>query len=289
MPLQNVHIHSNCYCYDHKDTVAKLSRFEQGDSCVVDLHAPEVFFLLEGNIHISTNSLYALTMAEGEFIYLPAGTRVNYDVRDRSVALSMRIQGEVPECHIFQVSKIAERIENQYEGIYAMEINERMRAFLSTLLDTFGDGLKCRHYMQMEVCRMLYLIHAYYPQEECLKFFAQTLSPDVKFSEFVRTNWMRYGTVKDLATAMCMTPQQFSNRFRKIFGETPYEWMTQQKAQLIYNDICRSDLPFKEIAIKHNFNTQANFFHFCRHVFGATPGQIRKSLKYDCSLAVKTA
>ncbi len=285
MPLQNVQVHRNCYCYDSKDTVAKLSRFEQGDSGFVDLHTQEVFFLLEGAVHISTSSHYTLTMVGGEFIYLPAGTTVHYQVREKSVALSMRIQGEVPECHIFQVGKIAERIENKYEGIYAMKVNERMQGFLSNILETFGDGLKCRHYLQMEVSRMLYLIHAYYPQEECLKFFAQILSPDVRFSEFVRTNWKKYSTVKEFAAGICMTPQQFSNRFRKIFGETPYEWMTQQKAQLIYNDICRSDLPLKEIALKYEFNTQANFFHFCKHAFGITPGQIRKSLKYDCGAA----
>ncbi len=126
-----------------------------------------------------------------------------------------------------------------------------------------------------------YLVHAYYPQEECLKFFSQRFSPDVKFQEFVRVNWMKYGNVKGLAEGLCMTSQQFSNRFRKIFGMPPHAWITQQKAQRIYQDIYHSSLSLKEIALKYNFNTQANFFHFCKHVFGDTPGRIRKSLKCD--------
>ncbi len=132
---------------------------------------------------------------------------------------------------------------------------------------------------------MLYLIHAYYPQEDCLKFFSQILSPNVKFSEYVRTNWMNYGNVKEFAAGIHMSPQQFSNRFRKVFGTTPHDWVIQQKAKRIYQDICRSDLPLKEIALKYEFSSQANFFHFCKHVFGNTPGQIRKSLKYDSVVA----
>jgi AraC-like DNA-binding protein len=155
-----------------------------------------------------------------------------------------------------------------------------MTSFLAGLLETFKDGLRCRQYLKIEAARMLYMLHAYYSQEDCLKFFAQILSPDMKFSEFVRINWMKYSTIKELAGGIYMTQQQFSNRFRKIFGTTPHEWITRQKSQKIYQDICRSDVTFKEISEKYDFSSQSNFFHFCKHAFGSTPGQIRKSLKY---------
>ena len=285
MPLQNVEVHQNCFCYDSKSSVTKLRQFGQSEIGSVDLYQQEIFFVIRGRISISTNLQRDLMLEKGEFIFLPAGTTMEYHTFEECVTLSMRIQEDVPECHIFQVSKIAERIENQYEGIYVLTANERMQAFLSGILETYTDGLRCMHYLHMETSRMLFILHAYYPQDDCLKFFSQILSPDVRFSEFVRANWMKYSTVKEFADQIYMTPQQFSNRFRKIFGTTPYEWMTRQKAQKIYSDICRSDLPLKEISAKYDFSSQANFFHFCKHAFGNTPGQIRKSLKYTCEMA----
>lgn len=285
MPLQNVEIHQNCFCYDSKSSITKLSNFGQNETGSVDLYHQEIFFVIRGRISISTALQRDLMLEKGDFIFLPAGTTMEYYTPEECVTLSMRIQDDVPECHIFQVSKIADRLENQYEGIYALKVNERMQSFLADLLETYTDGLRCRHYLHMETSRMLFLLHAYYSQEDCLKFFSQILSPDVRFSEFVRANWMKYSTVKELADGIHMTPQQFSNRFRKIFGTTPYEWMTRQKAQKIYQDICRTDMPLKEIAIKYAFSSQANFFHFCKHAFGNTPGQIRKSLKYTCEIA----
>ncbi len=285
MPLQNVEVHQNCFCYDSKNSVAKLSKFGQNETGSADLHQQEIFFVIKGRISISTILQRELILEEGDFIFLPSGTIMEYHALEECVTLSMRIQEDVPECHIFQVSKIAERLEDQYEGIYVLKANERMQTFLSGILETYTDGLRCRHYLHMEVSRMLFLLHAYYSQDDCLKFFSQILSPDVKFSEFVRANWMKYSTVKELADGIYMTTQQFSNRFRKIFGTTPYEWMTRQKSQKIYQDICRCDMPLKEIALKYDFSSQANFFHFCKRAFGNTPGQIRKSLKYTCKVA----
>ena len=103
------------------------------------------------------------------------------------------------------------------------------------------------------------------------------LSPDSTFSEFVRTNHIRYKTVHELATAMNITAQQFTRRFTTIFGQAPYEWMQQQKAQVIYGEILHGNKPLKEIAADYGFTDQANFNRFCRTFFETTPGRIRKN------------
>jgi AraC-like DNA-binding protein len=245
------------------------------------LNANEVFFVTRGNLNLQVDRQHTLTLSAGEFVFLVAGSSVICEALSPSESLSMRIHDEVPECHIFQIGKVAARISDPYEGIYSLTANERMWSFLNSILETYDDGLRCRHYLQIESSRMLFLLHAYYSQEECLNFFSQILSPDVKFSDYVRKNWRKYGTVKELADGIYMTPQQFTNRFKKVFGTTPYEWMTQQRAMKIYQDICSSDMPLKEISERHDFSSQANFFHFCKHMFGKTPSQIRRSLKYD--------
>jgi AraC-like DNA-binding protein len=131
--------------------------------------------------------------------------------------------------------------------------------------------------MQLEISRMLYLIHAYYPYEECIKFFSPVATQDVGFSEFVRLNHTKYRTVGEMAAAYNMSVQQFANHFRKVFGEAPREWLQREKAHTIYRDICRSDKSLKEIALEYDF-LQSNFIRYCRTKFGASPGSIRARL-----------
>jgi AraC-like DNA-binding protein len=259
----------------------KLHEFFDNDTGSIPLHTQEVFFVTEGSLEVQVDRYRGITLGAGEFVFLIGGSTMLFRATEESRGLSVKLYPGVPECHIYQLDKVAGRIRDVYDGIYPMRVNERMDRFLTSVLETYGDGLRCRHFLQGESARMLFLLHAYYPQEECLKFFAQILSPDVKFSEFVRNNWRTSNTVKKMADKICMTTQQFTNRFKKIFGTTPYEWMTQQKAMSIYQDICRSDMPLKQIAEIYDFSSQANFFHFCKHMFGRTPGSIRKSLKLD--------
>ena len=282
MELQNVKVHSRCFCYDSQNSVALLRELNSGETGSDNLYESEVLFLLKGSVHISLDERYERTLVKDEFVFMPAGVLFSYKAEEDSTMLSIRIEStETPECNIFQLNKIPQRIENPYEGIYALKLNDRMQTFISGFLDTLSDGLKCHHYIKMGASQMLYLLHAYYPLDEHIKFFSQVVSPDVRFSEFVRTNWHKYNTVDELAGALFMTSQRFSSRFRKIFGTTPRDWMIRQKARKIYQDICRSGISLKEIAIKYNFSSESNFFRFCKQIFGESPGRIRNNLRND--------
>jgi AraC-like DNA-binding protein len=59
----------------------------------------------------------------------------------------------------------------------------------------------------------------------------------------------------------------------------PHQWMQREKARRIYLDICRNDMPLKEIALKYEFPLPSHFFRFCKQTFGESPGSIRKRLK----------
>ncbi len=279
--LQNVHIHTRCHCYDAKPKAAELCELDRNTTHTVSLFAQEIVFLIEGHVRLTLeNADMVRDLNVDEFVLLPVGENVLYEALEDSTLLIFRMTDEVPECHVFNIAKMSDKCtEDRYNGIYALTVDKRMRSFLHNFLDTFTDGLKCSQYVQMQISSMLFLIHAYYPLEECIKFFSLILSPDVGFSEFVRLNHMKYRTVTKLASAMDMTTQQFANQFRRVFGMTPINWLRREQAKHVYRDICRSNLSLKEIALKYDFSAQANFTRFCHTFFGASPGDIRLSLK----------
>ena len=257
-----------------------MREFEQEITETVDILQQEILFVLQGGGRIVMEQAnVSRSLTKGEFVFLPGGTRLSYHFDKNTVLMMVRIVVESPECHAFRVYQSVEGQDQGSSEIYVLKANKRMWHFLEGLQETLADGFQCRIYMRTEVLRMLFLLHAYYSPQECADFFSHIVTPDVKFSEFVRMNHMKYKTVNEMADALFMTTQAFSNRFKRVFGTTPYKWMQQEKARLIYLDICRNEMPLKEIVIKYDFPLASNFFRFCKQTFGDSPGNIRRSLK----------
>ncbi|MDR2894102.1 MAG: hypothetical protein LBU97_01415, partial [Alistipes sp.] len=119
--LHNVEVHTSCYCYDKEASIVAQKQFKQSDSGSFDLYSQEILFVTRGMVTISLD-WHERTLNRGEFVYLPVGATVNYKALSDCDTLSVRIPEEVPECNVFQVSKIAERIDDKYEGIYALRV-----------------------------------------------------------------------------------------------------------------------------------------------------------------------
>ena len=273
----------SCFCNkDGRDNVVELFEFPEEKTETVSISRQEILFLIRGSFNIAIDGFIGTgrRLKKGEFVFLPAGSRLVYEAASDSAVLVVRIDSDVPECPVFRMDKTPKQFPFYKDptAIHALKVNKRIRSFVSELLEFVGDGFLCRHFLQGEANRLLFLLHAYYPEEERMKFFSHVLTPDIKFSEFVRMNHMKYRTIGEISEVLCMTSQAFSSRFKRVFGMTPHQWMLQEKARHIYLDICRSDMPLKEIALKYDFPLSSNFFRFCKQTFGESPGRIRKNL-----------
>ncbi len=280
--VQNQEHFRNCFCNkESRDSIVELLDFPQGKVGVAHIFHQEILFMVRGEAHVSLEGLgTGRVMRKGDFVFLPAGARMVWDVTAGSAMLIVRIPSDVPECPVFRMNKTASNVSAHKDptGIFALKMNRRVRSFVAEIMETLDDGFHCRHFLEGEANRILFLLNAYYTEDERVRFFSHILTPDIKFSEFVRINHMKYRTIGELSDVLCMTSQAFSNRFKKVFGTTPHKWMQQEKARLIYLDICRNEMPLKEIAIKYDFPLSSNFFRFCKQTFGESPGNIRKSL-----------
>ncbi len=257
-----------------------LREFAQGVKGTIGILQQEILFVVRGGGRITMEHTHiSRTLERGEFVFLPGGSRWACDFVEETTLMMIRMVVDSPECHVLRIAETTDCPEEFLSKPYALSANERMWHFIHGLQQTIADGFRCRLYMQTEVLRMLFLLHAYYSPQECARFFAHILTTDIKFSEFVRANHMKYKTVKEMADGLFMTSQAFSNRFKKVFGTTPHKWMQREKARQIYLDICRGEMPLKEIVIKYDFPLPSNFFRFCKQTFGESPGNIRKGLQ----------
>jgi AraC-like DNA-binding protein len=270
----------NCFCQrDGKRPAIDYREYVGGETETICTSAHEIIFVVEGSIHMhAVDAGGQRLMEKGDFVYMPMGVRLTYKASAESAFLTLRLEGMLPECHIFRINKPRCNTIDTSEELYVLASNIRVREFVGNLVGTIKDGMTCEHYMKAKVTEMFYLLHAYYSEDECKNFFSHISTPDMAFSEFVRLNFLKYRNVDELAAALNMTKQRFNSKFKQIFQSSPREWMMRNKSRLIYQDICQSHKSLKEIAFEYNFSASTNFVRYCRTVFGKSPREIRRDI-----------
>jgi AraC-like DNA-binding protein len=280
MKICNQEDHNVCYCYENEEnSLVKLIEIRNGDMDRITLSTNEIVFIMEGKIYYASCNSADKELHMGQFVFLPAGNQFCYKAGAPSKLLILKLTDNIHLCPLISIKHLYHRKkENEKpESLFPLEVNARLQHFTEGIIDTWKDGLKCKLYLRSEISKLLAMLPIYYSKDDLFRFFYPILSPDTTFLEFVRTNHIKYRTVNEFATAMNMTSQQFTRRFNNAFGQAPYEWMQQQKARMIYGEICQSNKPLKEIATDYGFTDQSNFNRFCKTFYETTPGKIRKN------------
>ncbi len=283
IPEVGVHIECPCYQRHNKQTI-RHKQLIAGEKDSIHNTTHCIVFLLDGTIRISIhNTGEVVTIGENEFIFLPIGTRFDYEAFENGLLLIFSLDKSmdvITECHMFRFKRDADATAKSRAAgtIYPLRANDRVKYFITGTLATEQDGLKCTSYAKLLVGQLLFLIQVYYPRETYIRFYSALFNSDVEFSDFVYNNWKTYQTAGELATAFRLGPSQFADRFVKVFGETPGSWLNNRKRTEIYYDLCNSRKSIKEVAADYNYAIP-NFTRYCRTNFGATPGTIRERLQ----------
>ncbi|MDR0795245.1 MAG: helix-turn-helix domain-containing protein, partial [Tannerella sp.] len=289
MKLYNKEEHLACYCYDNGiKPLIEMRTIKKSEADEMEISFNEIVFVLKGKLRFTTNNSFRTEVSKSHFLLLPAGKVIRYRALTDCMVLIVRLQEDIQLCHTYNLERLSNKMKTVDipELFYTLKINQHVKHFAEGLSSTWEDGLKCRYFFLAKISEFLILLRAYYSEEELYCFFYHTLTSELAFSEFIRTNHLQYPTVNKLADAMHMSPQQFSRRFNIIFGEAPYKWMMREKGRLIYGEICRSKKHLKDIAKEFGFTVQANFNRFCKTEFGLNPGEIRKKKVSEISFSI---
>jgi len=150
-----------------------------------------------------------------------------------------------------------------------------MRFFLDGMRMTLVDDLLCAGYLQSKQTELFYILNCYYTLNELSAFYSPIYSHSRSFRYFVLHNYQKAKDVEAFAQLGGYTVPTFRRIFKETFDEPAYQWMLKQKRQDIYNDITTTSMSITEISNKYNFESLANFSHFCRTNFGKSPRALR--------------
>lgn len=273
--------HFDCDCYEKGEhpalEVQKLRSLQTRE--MILLPCNEIIFVVEGKALLKQANHTDEELRKGQFIFLPMTNNYYCKAILKSKLLIVRLKEGIRLCDHFSLEALYHITKEDVEkpqSLVVLDMNIRLRLFVEEMVKTLEDGLKCRVYFDVRIKTLFMMIRNYYNPQQLRLFFYPILSPDVIFSEQVRMNCRTCSTVNDLAKTMGMTAQHLTRRFNHVFGQSPYKWMQQERARLIYSELNAGDDKLKEIAKRYGFTTQGNFNRFCQSAFSMSPGDIRK-------------
>lgn len=97
----------------------------------------------------------------------------------------------------------------------------------------------------------------------------QILSPQTEVS-----------TLYELGETMGLNEATFKRTFMGEFSQAPRDWLTEQRARLIYKELALTDKPFKILSEDYGFCSVSHFGAFCKINLGDSPRNIRERIQH---------
>ena len=275
--LLYVNEHLGCESYDHArpGSLAETLKTSEGMIYERSSKEPELFFVCQGQVLLSFKEKGQRLMQEGEFALIPSDIHFSMEVFVVGSVFFCKLVQEIKFCDSLRLDSLEKYTRNAREGIRVLSMSPAIRRFLDSFLGCLADQLRCKHYIALKVSELLILLRAYYSKEQVAAFFLPFMEPDYQFRNFIYANALTGKSIAELAKLSHMSVNGFLYRFKRVFGCTPSEYISREKAKNIRYDLLCSNLPIKEISERYGFGAVPTFNDFCKKALGKTPGQIR--------------
>lgn len=270
---------------DCPESMISMFSTEEGINLKTVLQNHQLVYILTGSVRSTYGYFENKKIKKGQFIFLPVGEYVNYQMDKATTALYFQMKDlkAIPWCccekqHAAKSSVLQD--ENKTADTYSiLQANKIIEMFMEDLARNIAEGLNEEEYYELKINELLYLFGVSYPKKQLEAFFSTSIYIGNSFSSYILRNNHIYNSVAEISSAMSYTISGFEKKFKKAFGVPPAKWMREQKAKRIYQEVCYGKYDFKEIADRYNFSSTSTFHDFFKFTFGETPGNIRKKFK----------
>lgn len=94
--------------------------------------------------------------------------------------------------------------------------------------------------------------------------------------DFVRSRISENISVADMAAVTGLSVTRFSHSFKKSMGESPHQFVLQQRVQCSEESLGSLDLRMIDVALACGFKTQQHFARIFRKVCGLSPREYQR-------------
>ena len=270
-------------CRKTGKAVIEVVKMVKGKAGIIDLTYHKVLFILEGGIELFCKDEPKYQAAKGKMLFLVAGSQCSYKSLKKTTIVFFRIQAPINLCRDLSLEDLYVKEKRRRKKVYKpehnnfgeLDMNAQIRQLVDNISQSLEHGLTCHYWLEIKVKEFFLLLRIYYSKESIYEFLYPILSNDIAFSEQIRLHWKKFQTAAELAAFLNLTIKKFTMQFTAVFGQTPYQWMLQERARIVLFEVKSTGKLFKEIAVENGFSSESSFTRFCRKEFNKTPTQIR--------------
>ena len=96
--------------------------------------------------------------------------------------------------------------------------------------------------------------------------------------DYIHANLERNLTLRELAQAACLSPYHFARLFKQTTGQTPHNYVTEQRVERAKKLLANTDDLIAEVAYACGFGNQSHLTTVFRKRLGVTPRRYREAL-----------
>lgn len=249
---------------------------KKGEKSLLHVLTPTILFILKPGIYLSIEGERENIFTREEMIFLPSGL---------SCLLSA---SNAQEVYIFPIlhpsvlylryisSSFAPLPDLLKEPFFSLPLKEVFLKFLYSLTLYQKDNLLTDKLMEIKTAELFSLFKILYNETELRRFFTPVLSSEHAFMIMVLSSYKKVRTVEEFSEKSGISLSSFNRLFHKVFGVSPYRWMTQKKLESLMEAVTQSSYPLKQVAFDSGFSSLSQMIDFCKKHTGKTPGEIRK-------------
>lgn len=277
MKLFNLSEHHSCCNYQFKSKEG-FARYKLAVEEYRQLDNKDCFcilFLLKGELLIDLGIRQRIRLIKNNMLLIPQREENRIESIIPAEYLVLHWNKEVRTCNKLFFSTIIHG-KTEYDSDSVLPIRKPLLHVLRQLFFYLDAGLLCRHMHNLKQQEISLVLRGFYTATELAPFFGGISETKSRFEDFVLDNYRNVKTVKEFASLYCVSERSFSRKFQESFGQSPYSWILERKAELIREKICDPDITFREIAMEFGFSSQAHLTSYCKKSFGVTPTGLRK-------------
>lgn len=279
--LKYVKEHLACKNYTTiEQSILQVRLFKAGENIVKEAtDCSALVFLLSGEIELSTGSVLGQKIEGPSMFFIAASERFCAKIKQDTTLVRCRLDLQTALCNRFAIEHLSQLKPNrnakvEKNRISVFPIHSLLHTELKTVIEAIKLGLMCVHYHRIKRDALLICLRGFYSKGQLADLFAPILGVESEFKEKVINYYSDVETVKELMTALNMSPTTFKRKFHQAFGTTAKQWLIEKKKERVFRDLIMSHTPIAELADKYKFS-ENYMTTFCKEHFGKTPTQIR--------------
>lgn len=266
--------------------------YQKAEAVYLEFNFPILASMISGKKIMHLENHKSFDFLPGESVVLPSSKKMIIDFPEASLsqptqclALGIDAQKIEETIHLYQnLSEIKgdeKLLINLQKETCHLNNNPNIDYLIQRLMSTFINNIKAKDALLDIMIKELIVRLLQTKAKMTLLSETSSLFDNNRMAfiiKYIRRNFKENLSVDDLAKKACMSSSNFYKKFKNTFGETPTDYLNNERIKFAKKLIRTTNKKMVDVALQSGFNSASYFTRIFKKNEGITPQKYRLSL-----------